>query len=57
LHRRDDYASYYIEINVHERFQVELNDYPDIETAAKIFNEQLDKLTSQRFYAVAGLVT
>ena len=43
---RDFYSNYYIEINGHELFQIDLNNHHDIEIAAKIFNEQIDKHTS-----------
>ena len=40
---RDCYFIFYIEVNGKIKFEIDLNNYPDIETAAKIFNEQIDK--------------
>jgi hypothetical protein len=43
---RDYYFIFYIEIDGEKQFEINLNNYPDIETAAKIFNDQVDKLMS-----------
>ena len=41
---RDDYTSYYIALDGREVFQLDTTKYADIETAAQVFNDQLDKL-------------
>jgi hypothetical protein len=43
---RDYYFIFYIEVNGKKQFEMDLNNQADIETAAKIFNEQIDKHTS-----------
>jgi len=43
---RDYYFIYYIEVNGQKQFEIDLNNYPDMETAVKVFSEQIDKLTS-----------
>ena len=41
---RDNYTSYYIAIDGKEMFQIDITDHEDIQAAAKVFNERLDKL-------------
>jgi hypothetical protein len=41
---RDYYTSYYIAIDGKEIFQIDTANYEDVQAAAKIFNEHLDKL-------------
>jgi hypothetical protein len=44
---RDDYSNYYLEINRQEMFEIDLNNYSDIETAAQIFNTKVDRFASE----------
>ena len=41
---RDDYTSYYVAIDGKQMFQIDTSNYEDIQAAAKVFNEHLDKL-------------
>lgn len=43
---RDDYSNYYLEINGQKMFEIDLNNYSDIETAAQIFNNKVDRFAS-----------